>query len=122
MAICQKEKSVRSFIRVMKALSDPNRVTILKILGKKELCVCEITAVLELAQSTVSKHLKILEEAGLVTYRKMGPWIFYSLVEQGNEYAESLLQHLHAWLEEDAGIVTAHKKLDNINLRKICAA
>lgn len=113
---------MRSFIRVMKAVSDPNRVTILKMLGKKELCVCEITAVLELAQSTVSKHLKILEEAGLVAYRKMGPWIFYSLVEQSNEYAESLLHHLHAWLEEDAGIVNAQKKLESINLRKICAA
>ena len=113
---------MRSFIRVMKALSDPNRVTIIKMLGKRELCVCEITAALGLAQSTVSKHLKILEEAGLVTFRKMGPWIFYSLVGQSNEYAENMLHHLHAWLEEDAGIVNAHKKLDGIDLQKICAA
>jgi ArsR family transcriptional regulator len=105
----------------MKALSDPNRVTILKMLGKKELCVCEITSALGLAQSTVSKHLKILEEAELVAYRKKGPWIFYNLVQQSNEYAESMLNHLHAWLEEDAGILGARKKLETVDLRRICA-
>jgi ArsR family transcriptional regulator len=57
---------MKAFIRVMKALSDPNRVKIMKMLEAKELCVCEITAILGLAQSTVSKHLKILEDADLV--------------------------------------------------------
>ena len=59
---------MRSFIRVMKALSDPNRVKIIKLLENNELCVCEIHSLLGLAQSTVSKHLKILEEADLVNF------------------------------------------------------
>ena len=58
--------SMKEFIKVMKALSDPNRVKLLKILQERALCVCEIQKVLGLAQPTVSSHMKILEDAGLV--------------------------------------------------------
>ena len=55
----------------MKALSDPNRVRVLKLLeDDRELCVCNIQAFLELAQSTVSRHMKVLEDAGLVERRR----------------------------------------------------
>ena len=57
---------MKSFVKVMKALSDPNRVKIIKLLQLKYMCVCELQGALKLAQPTVSKHLKILEEAGLV--------------------------------------------------------
>ncbi|MDJ0819926.1 MAG: metalloregulator ArsR/SmtB family transcription factor, partial [Desulfobacterales bacterium] len=57
---------MKSFLKVMKALSDPNRVKIVKLLQQKEMCVCELQGALEIAQPTVSKHLKILEESGLV--------------------------------------------------------
>ncbi|MBN2103259.1 winged helix-turn-helix transcriptional regulator [bacterium] len=53
-------------IIVLKALSDKNRIRILKMLEKKSLCVCEITAILGLAVSTISKHLSILKEANLI--------------------------------------------------------
>ncbi len=62
------------FLKVMKSLSDPNRVKILKMLEQRNLCVCELQAALGLAQPTVSKHLKTLEEAGLVTFFKEGLW------------------------------------------------
>ena len=81
MAIWPREKTVKPFIGVMIALSDPNRVTIMKMLEVKELCVYEITAVLGLAQSTVLKHLKILEDAGVVDSRKEGAWVNYKLTE-----------------------------------------
>jgi ArsR family transcriptional regulator len=61
---------VKEFIKVMKALSDPNRVKLLKMLQKRMMCVCEIQAALGIAQPTVSKHLKLLEDAGLVIGRK----------------------------------------------------
>lgn len=60
---------MREFIKVMKALSDPNRV---QMRQHRTLCVCEIQTALRLAQSTASKHLKKLEEAGLITYAKEG--------------------------------------------------
>ncbi|MCA1793893.1 MAG: metalloregulator ArsR/SmtB family transcription factor, partial [Desulfobacteraceae bacterium] len=65
---------MKEFIRVMKALSDPARVRIMKMLQHKTMCVCEIQTALDKAQSTTSKHLKILEDAGLITYQKNGLW------------------------------------------------
>ena len=61
---------MKEFVKVMKALADPNRVKIIKLLQQKVMCVCELQGALGIAQPSVSKHLKILEEAGLVDYRK----------------------------------------------------
>lgn len=63
---------MKDFILVIKALSDPNRVKLLKMLQERVMCVCEIQAALGIAQPTVSKHLKILESAGLVGRKKDG--------------------------------------------------
>lgn len=57
---------MKSFIKVMKALSDPNRVKSLKLLQHKTMRVCELQSLLSISQPTVSKHSKMLEEAGLV--------------------------------------------------------
>jgi len=70
---------MKSFIKVMKALSDPNRVKIVKLLQRKVMCVCELKAALGIAQPSVSKHLKILEDAGLVDFKKDGLWVNYYL-------------------------------------------
>ena len=96
---------MRQFIQVMKALSDPSRVAVLKILEQGELCVCEIRHLLGLAQPTVSKHLKILEEAGLVRRRREGTWILYSLSD-GEEslYARTMLARLKDWLQDDPSV------------------
>ncbi len=94
---------MKQFIRVMKALSDPNRVRVLKLLQQQELCVCQIQHVLELAQSTVSKHMKLLEDAGLVDRERQGTWIIYSLSAEGsNGYAQTMLANLRNWLKDDA--------------------
>lgn len=96
---------MKQLIRVMKALSDPGRVKIIKLLGHKELCVCELTALLGLAQPTVSKHLRVLDEAGLVTFSKEGPWINYRLFRDSDSaYASEMLAHLDDWLEDDSQI------------------
>ena len=63
---------MKNFTDVMKALADANRVKIVKLLQHRTMCVCELQGVLGLAQPTVSKHLKILEEAGLVVSSKDG--------------------------------------------------
>lgn len=95
---------MKNFVKVMKALSDPNRVKILKMLQANEQCVCKLWVPLNLAQPTVSKHLKILEEAGLVQSRKVGPWVHYSLSADGSEYARTMLNHLKDWLDDDPEI------------------
>jgi len=65
----------------LKALGDETRLRILALLAERELCVCEILAVLELPQSTVSRHLAILRRAGWVLDRRQGSWMYYRLVE-----------------------------------------
>src|SRR4030065_2798623 len=93
---------MKEFIKVMKALSDPNRVKLLKMLQKRTMCVCEIQAALGIAQPTVSKHLKILEDAGLVGREKEGLWVNYSLTGGvRSPYAASLLGNLRHWLSAD---------------------
>jgi len=67
---------------ITKALSDPGRVRILLSLQRGELCVCQITEVFGLAPSTVSKHLSLLYQAGLVLSRKENKWVYYRLAER----------------------------------------
>jgi ArsR family transcriptional regulator len=90
------------FIKVIKALSDPNRVKILKMLQHRVMCVCEIQYGLKVAQPTVSKHLKVLEEAGLVEFAKDGLWINYHLADgKKSPYAATMLGNLKHWLENE---------------------
>ncbi len=112
---------MRDFIKVMKALSDANRVKMVKLLQHRMLCVCEIQKALGLAQSTASKHLKILEEAGLITYLKEGPWVNYRLTDGArNPYVSSLLGNLRHWLEDDADVTELMTRLPEINRETIC--
>ncbi|MGB5987438.1 MAG: metalloregulator ArsR/SmtB family transcription factor [Desulfobacterales bacterium] len=111
---------MRDFIKVMKALSDPNRVKMLKLLQRRVLCVCEIQEALGLAQSTASKHLKILEEAGLITFLKEGPWVNYRLAGgERNPYVANLLGSLRHWLEDDADVAALAAKLPQIHRETI---
>lgn len=112
---------MRDFIRVMKALSDPNRVKMIKLLQRRMLCVCEIQNAIGLAQSTASKHLKILEEAGLIAYSKDGLWVNYRLADGAkNPYVASLLGNLRHWLEEDAEVAAMLARLPEIHREAIC--
>lgn len=112
---------MKEFIKVMKALSDPNRVKILKMLQQKLMCVCEIQGALGISQSSVSKHLKILEEAGLVDFQKDGLWVNYFLTEgKKSPYASSLMGNLRHWLEEEPDIIALIERLPHINREDIC--
>ncbi len=114
---------MKSFIRIMKALSDPNRVLIMKMLEQGKLCVCEITAVLGLAQSTVSKHLKILEDAELVEASKEGSWVNYELAENSpGPYAAIMREQLKTWLADDRQVQETIAKVAMTDRQKICAA
>jgi ArsR family transcriptional regulator, arsenate/arsenite/antimonite-responsive transcriptional repressor len=72
---------MRNVMAVLKALADETRVRILLALGPRELCVCQIVELLGLAPSTVSKHMAILKQAGLVESRKQERWMFYRLAK-----------------------------------------
>jgi ArsR family transcriptional regulator len=71
--------AVKDFMAVTKALADPHRVRVLLALQSRELCVCQISALFGLAPSTISRHLSILHQAGLIQSRKEERWVFYRL-------------------------------------------
>lgn len=72
---------MRQFLRITKALADETRLRIILGLQAGELCVCQITELLQLAPSTISRHLYLLAQAGLIEKRKTGKWVFYRLAE-----------------------------------------
>ena len=74
---------MREFLNITKALADENRLRMLMALREGELCVCQIAELTGLALSTVSKHLSVLYQAGLVKARKEGRWMYYSLPGKG---------------------------------------
>jgi len=109
----------QSFVKVMKALSDPSRVKVIKALEVRELCVCELREVVGLAQPTVSKHLKVLEEAGLIAGRKDGQWVYYRL-SPASIYAESMLESLRGWLANDSEVQKLLAQLPSIDRHLLC--
>lgn len=113
---------MEEFIKVMKALSDPNRVKIIKILQRKpKMCVCEMQAALGIAQPTVSNHLKVLEEAGLVFHEKSGLWVNYSVAGgESSPYAATLLGVLRHWLDGEQEIAGLFLTLPAIRREEIC--
>jgi ArsR family transcriptional regulator, arsenate/arsenite/antimonite-responsive transcriptional repressor len=94
---------VREFLNIAKALSDPARVRSLLALRGGELCLCHFIALLELSPSTVSKHLDLLYQAGLVQRRKDGRWAYFCLSgrEAGPTVRAVLRWVLHS-LDDDA--------------------
>lgn len=103
---------MQEYENVMKAAGDPTRARILKLLENGELSVCDLVHVISLGQSTVSGHLAVLREAGLVRGRKQGRWAYYSLVERKkSRYAMPLLALLFNWLDDDSQIRADKRRL-----------
>ena len=115
---------MREFMAITKALSDPNRVRILLSLRRGELCVCQITELLALATSTISRHLAVLHQAGLILSRKAERWVYYRLPDTSAPVAvREALDWVHKSLaktdEADAD-ATRLKKILKMDLAEIC--
>ena len=97
---------MREYLRVMKAAADGTRVKILKMLQQRDLCVCEMRTVLGISQPSVSRHLRLLEDADLVRSEKEGMWNNFRLAraEEANPYSRVILSHLQEWLQEDVSV------------------
>lgn len=108
---------MREFMAITKALADENRIRMLLALQGGELCVCQITELFGLAASTISKHLSILYQAGLVDSRKDGRWIYYSLPAKGpSAPAREAIRWVAKSLAEDSRTVE-----DAARLKKVLA-
>jgi len=80
--------------KIFKAFCDETRLMALSLLQSGEKCACELLVRVKVSQSTLSHHMKILVESGVVNARKEGKWMYYSINEQSSEAAASLLRSL----------------------------
>lgn len=113
---------MRELVKIFKALSDESRLRILKMLEKRPLCVCEITEILGLATSTVSKHLSILRDANFIQDNKDGKWVNYQLsVGKEHVLTEELLPILLEWLGKENKVLGDCQKVERVDRVLICS-
>lgn len=107
---------IDQLVAMFKALGEPTRLKIVKLLSLQEMCVCELVEVLEMSQPGVSQHLKVLKNAGIVRERKERQRSFYSLgpfMELGNFTLFN--QYMEANLEEIADLQKERIKLEQLD-------
>jgi DNA-binding transcriptional ArsR family regulator len=114
-------KPLATTVEVLKALAHPVRLRLIAMMRGGELCVCQMTAVLELAASTVSAHLADLKRAGLVEERKDGRWVFHRLAldEAATRHLEPVWRSIarDARVESDARVL---RELRRVPVEELC--
>ena len=102
-----------------KALSDETRLRILALLAVDEMCVCDLMAILDLPQSTVSRHLAYLRNAGWVDDRRQGVWMYYRLLDDNEPFANDLRELLQRHLASLTQAMRDREKLAAFRAGKI---
>lgn len=103
------------FLTACRALADENRIRILMALRERQLCVCQVTAFLDLAPSTTSKHLSILRQARLIESAKQGRWVYYRLAEDSpRANIREALDWMRHTLENDPVILADEQRIAEI--------
>ena len=92
----ERRQVSRAAVARLKAIADPARLTMLTMLAERTdaLCVCEFQPALAVEQPTVSHHLRVLREAGLVVSKREGSWIYYSLAPESSLWVRAVLAGL----------------------------
>lgn len=116
-----KDDKLKKVIKILKALSDESRIRIVNLLkAKSGVCVCEITEIINLSQPTISSHLKKLEEAGIITFRKDGLWVNYYLSEGMDNESRGLIDLIIKIIEKDPAVKDDLLKVINTDRVLIC--
>ena len=111
---------MNEFVRLAKALADESRLQILWMLEDRELCVCEIKGVMDLAQSTVSRHLKILESAGFVVSERIGLWKNFYLNPVPQPLVQTLLAQVRIAAEHEPQALALRERAAVVQRDKLC--
>jgi len=112
---------MRELVKVFKAVADENRLRILKMLQHKKMCVCELAAALGITQPSVSRHLSLMKDAGLVSDHRNGPWIDYELCEEKiNQYAPVIKSYLKGWINDDHKVKEDLRKIKSLRREELC--
>ena len=107
--------------KIFKALADRNRIRILKMLEVKPMCVCEVTAILGIAQPSVSRHLSILRSAGLIIDEKDGLWVEYSLAGSTDDILATIMTGLRRWENSDTRIQRDREMAEAVSREELCS-
>ncbi len=102
---------MRELLAITNALADESRVRALVALTRGELCVCQIAELLQLAPSTVSKHLSILRQGGLVESEKRGRWIYYAIPAEPDDSARRSIEWVKDALAKDSRTLEDARRL-----------
>ncbi len=109
--------------QIFRALSDRNRMRILKALQSRHLCVCEIRELLNLANSTVSQHLKILKDSGFILEEKEGKWVNYMINQHPvDKRVSAVLSALDFWINDEDLIIEDKNKVKTLDRNVICCS
>jgi len=109
-------------INIFRALSDQNRIRILKMLQIKPLCVCEISEVLRLANSTVSQHLSILKKEGFILEDRDGKWVNYLINQRPDDQRISaILSKLDFWIGDNDLVESDKQRAKTVNRFEVCS-
>jgi ArsR family transcriptional regulator len=111
---------MKQLTKVLKVLADKNRLRILKLLGKKKFCVCELAAILGITQPSTSRHLKKLKATGLIDDEQEGFWTNYYINESCCSYAKPLMKHVQSWLNADPAIKADLERSKKVSRSKLC--
>jgi ArsR family transcriptional regulator len=104
---------MNALVLTAKALADPTRVRILAALRSGELCVCELSEALDVTQSTLSTHLQVIRDSGLVRTRRDGKWVYYALESSAKRLLRSVFGYFADGVSQDALL-----RRDGTRLRK----
>lgn len=102
---------------LFRALADRTRLRIINLIGGEEICVCFLVEVLNINQPKISRHLAYLRRARVVSARREGKWMHYSVVEPPQPHSASIFREVRTWLANDAEM-----QRDRLRLNQICCA
>lgn len=106
---------MKEIIKAFKALSDPTRLRIFLLLLDRDLCVCELTYVLEMSQSRVSHQLRLLRDSSLVEDKREGRWIIYTVPQRVREDLEPFL-----WRIAGPGLAESEAIIRDVDRLETC--
>jgi ArsR family transcriptional regulator len=105
-------KAVREVSYLGQAIADPTRVRVVAALRRAELCVCDLVDALKISQSTLSGHLQVLRQTGMVVTRKEGRWVYYSLDKRKAALIDAVFSHIEADVGSDPWLLRDGERVD----------
>ncbi|MGB9912873.1 MAG: ArsR/SmtB family transcription factor [Candidatus Kapaibacteriota bacterium] len=113
---------MKNLLKIFKSLADPQRLKILSLLAERELCVCELQSIIGFTPATISQHLSLLSNAGLLKSRKFQKWVFYSIDWDAlAQPVKIILETTLYELKKDKEIIQSLGKINSLGSTRACA-